>query len=244
VKYARGRGIVAPMSRLLAVLVLPMMGLAFSGGARAAGSITGTVKVTGKLPEPKAIDPKSDPYCVKQKTLRDEEIIAGPGGQLSNVVVRIAKGLHAAAHAPGTNAVVEQSGCRYVPHVLVVQAGQQVEIRNGDQTFHNIHTYRGQSSLFNLPQVQGMPPYFKTFPKAGDVIKLKCDIHKWMSAYVLVVGDSHFAVTGEDGRFTLPELPAGKYTVEIWHERLGSKTVAVTVADGKPAELNVELPAK
>jgi plastocyanin len=213
-------------------------------GAAMAGSIKGTVKLRGKAPERATVNAKSDPFCVAQPPIKDEEVIAGPAGELKNVVVRITKGAPPPAQAPAENAVIAQSGCVYVPHVLVVQAGQKVEIRNGDNAFHNIHTYRGTASLFNLPQVQGMPPYYKSFPKAGDVIRLKCDIHKWMSAWIVVAENTHAAVTGDDGRFELRDVPPGKYTVEIWHERLGTKTVQVNVTDAKPAELAVELHAK
>jgi plastocyanin len=230
--------------RLPVFLLILGASTAVAAHARAAGSITGSVKLAGKAPEPKVVDPKSDPYCAKQPAIKDEEVIAGTAGELKNVVVRITKGAAAPAAPPSANAVIEQTGCAYVPHVLVVQAGQTVEIRNSDVTFHSIHTYKGAGSLFNLPQVQGMPPYFKKFATAGDVIKLRCDIHKWMSATILVAGNPFFAVTGADGRFTLAGVPPGKYTVELWHERLGTKTQAVTVAEGKPTELAVELKAK
>jgi plastocyanin len=230
--------------RLHAFVLMVVPSLSVAASARAAGSITGSVKLAGKAPEPKVVDPKSDPYCVKQAAIKDEEVVAGPAGELKNVVVRITKGAAPPKTPPAANAVIEQTGCAYVPHVLVVQAGQTVEIRNSDVTFHSIHTYKGTSSLFNLPQVQGMPPYFKKFATAGDVIKLRCDIHKWMAASIVVAGNPFFAVTGADGRFTIADVPPGKYTVEIWHERLGTKTQALTVTDGKAAELAVELKVK
>ncbi len=228
---------------LLAIIPSAAAAAPQAGDKVGGGTITGTVKLTGKAPAPAAIDPKSDPYCVKQAAIKDEEVVAGPAGELKNVVVRVTKGAPAGP-PPATNAVIEQQGCVYVPHVVLVQAGQKLEIRNSDVTFHSIHTYKGNTSLFNLPQVQGMPPYFKTFPKAGEVIKLRCDIHKWMSAYVVVTGNAHAAVTGADGHFQIEGLAPGKYTVEIWHERLGTKTLPVTVSAGKPAELKVELAAK
>src|SRR4051794_6852158 len=144
--------------RLSAFLLCLTAGPALAAQAHAAGSITGSVKLAGKAPEPRVVDPKSDPYCVKQAAIKDEEVVAGPAGELKNVVVRITKGAAASRTPPAANAVIEQTGCAYVPHVLVVQAGQTVEIRNSDVTFHSIHTYKGTASLFNLPQVQGMPP--------------------------------------------------------------------------------------
>jgi hypothetical protein len=78
----------------------------------------------------------------------------------------------------------------------------------------------------------------------GDVVKFKCDVHPWMTGYVLVTDNPFFSVTGDDGAFEIKNVPAGKYTVEVWHERLGSQTQEVTVADGKPVELKLELKAK
>jgi plastocyanin len=212
--------------------------------AAAAGSIKGGVKLAGKAPEPKELNMKTDPFCAKQGATKDEEVVVGPAGQLKNVVVRIAKGVASPPAAPTTPAVMDQSGCMYRPRVVVAQAGQPVEIKNSDATLHNVHTYKGAATLFNLAQVQGTKPITKKFPTVGDVIKFKCDVHPWMTGYILVTDNPHFAVTGDDGSFDIKNVPAGKYTVEVWHEKYGTKTQEVTVADGKPTELKLEMQAK
>jgi hypothetical protein len=109
---------------------------------------------------------------------------------------------------------------------------------------HNVHTYKGPATLFNMAQPQGMPPMKKKFATVGDVVKFKCDVHPWMTGYVVVTDNPHFAVTGDDGSFEIKDVPAGKYTVEIWHEKYGSQTKELTVADGKAADLKSEFAAK
>jgi plastocyanin len=210
----------------------------------AVGSIKGTVKVTGKATPGATIPMKADPYCAKQPATAFEDVVAGAKGELKNVVVRVAKGLSGTFPAPTTEAVVDQQGCRYRPHVLVAQAGQSVLIKNSDETMHNVHTYKGLSTLFNQAQVFGMPPIKKKFATSGDVVKFKCDVHPWMTAYLLVTDNPFFAVTGDDGSFTIKDVPAGTYTVETWHEKLGTKVTQVTVTADKASELNVELAAK
>jgi plastocyanin len=167
----------------------------------------------------------------------------GPGGVLQNVAVRIAKGLRGVTPAPDKAAVLDQTGCRYQPRVLVVQAGQSVTIKNSDQTLHNVHTYQGLKTIFNLAQVQGMPPFQKKF-QAGDLVKFKCDVHPWMTGYVIVNDNPFHAVSGQDGKFSIAAVPAGTYTLSAWHEKYGTQTAEVTVADGKTAEVKFTFVAK
>ena len=224
---------------------LLLAGLGTGGVAAAAGgSVDGTVKLVGKPPEAAPINMKADPYCAKQPSAKDQEVVVGKGGELKNVVVRIAKGVATPPAAPATPAVVDQSGCLYNPRIVVAQAGQTVEIKNSDMTLHNVHTYKGTQTLFNLAQVQDMPPSKKKFPTVGDVVKFKCDVHPWMTGYVLVTDNPYFAVTGDDGKFDLTGVPAGKYTVEAWHEKYGTLTHDVTVTEGKPVDLKLEFKAK
>jgi plastocyanin len=186
---------------------------------------------------------KGDPFCAK-KSGKDEEIVAGSGGQLKNVVVRITKGAKGEFPAPTEEAVLDQDGCMYKPRVVVVQAGQNVAIKNSDQTLHNVHTYKGPVTLFNQAQPQGFPPLKKKFPTTGDVVKFKCDVHPWMTGYVVVTDNPFHSVTGEDGSFTIKDVPPGTYTIEAWHERLGTKSAEITVAADKAAETKFEFAAK
>jgi plastocyanin len=231
------------MVRMFAAVLLALF--AATSVAQAGGSaVKGTVSFKGKAPERKEVNMKSDPYCAKQPAAQDEEVVVGKGGGLKNVVVRLAKGVTGTFPAPATEVVMDQHACSYQPHVAVAQAGQVVTIKNSDQTLHNVHTFKGPTTLFNQAQVFGTPPIKKKAPSVGDVVKFKCDVHPWMTGYLLVTDNPFFAVTGDDGSFSLKDIPAGEYTVEAWHEKLGTKTAKLTVAAGKPAELKFEFAAK
>jgi hypothetical protein len=185
----------------------------------------------------------SDPYCAR-KQMKEEDVLVGAGGALKNVVVRISKGVTGHFDPPAQDATLDQLDCMYRPRVQGIMAGQNLVIQNGDQTLHNVHSYKGPSTIFNMAQVPGLPPMGKKFNDSGDVIKFKCDVHPWMTGYVSVTNHPFFAVTGDDGTFNIGKVPAGSYTLEAWHERYGSKTAEITVAADKPTEANFAFDAK
>ena len=207
-------------------------------GALGNGKVTGTAKFAGKAPEAKAIT-TPDPFCAKQN-IKDEDLMVGAGGGLKNVLVRVVKGANGTYPAPAADVSVDQSGCMYRPRVQGIVAGQTVLIKNSDQTLHNVHTYKGASTVFNQAQIPGMAPMPKKFADGGQIIKFKCDVHPWMTGYVAVATNPFFAVSGADGTFAIDKLPPGTYTLEAWHERLGTKTADVTVSDDKPATATFE----
>ncbi len=199
----------------------------------AGGTIRGTIAFTGPAPAAKPIDKQLDPNCSGSSV--DEEILLSKDGKaLRNVVVRV-KGLPASP-PPKTPVVLEQKQCLYLPRVQGAVSGQQIQIRNEDGTLHNVHAYVGKKSLFNVGQPPGDAPVEKAAPKDSEVVRVKCDVHPWMRGWVVVNPNGFFAVSGEKGTFEIPNVPPGKYTVEAWHESLGTQTAEVTVVDGKPAE--------
>ena len=232
------------MFRTFAAALFALIAATSAARAGDGSKLEGTVVLKGKAPERQEVNMKSDPYCAKQPVTQQEDAVVGKGGALKNVVVRISKGLSGTFPTPTGEVLMDQHGCAYQPHVAVAQAGQTVTIRNSDQTLHNVHTYKGPSTLFNQAQIFGTPPIKKKAPSVGDVVKFKCAVHPWMTGYLVVTDNPFFAITGADGTFSIPNVPPGEYTVEAWHERFGTKQAMVTVAAGKPAALKLELVAK
>jgi plastocyanin len=200
------------------------------------GSVEGEVVFNGKPPEMQPLKRGADPICAK-KEMKDESVMVS-GGKLQNVVVRVSGTVPAGTPAKTDAVVVDQQDCMYRPRVVTAMAGQPVMIRNSDGTMHNVHSYAGTKTLFNAAQPPKAPDLSKTFDANTGVIKLKCDVHPWMTGWIVVSGHPFSAVTGADGKFTLKDLPAGSYTLEAWHEKLGTQTANVTVEAGKPAQVS------
>ena len=211
-------------------------------GATGNATITGTVKLTGKPPEMALTKRQADPFCAKTP-MKEEDVIVGAWGGLKNVVVRVTKGLSGRYDPPAAAATVDQSACMYRPRVQGIMLGQPLQIKNSDQTLHNVHGYKGPSTLFNRAEIPGQPPMTTDLKNADEIVKLKCDVHPWMTGWVLVSSHPFFAVTGDDGSFKITGLAPGSYTVEAWHERYGAKSAEITVGADKPAEASFQFAA-
>jgi plastocyanin len=217
--------------RLAPLLILLLSSTAWSE------SITGTVSFKGTPPERKALNRESDPVCAKTPKLAEDVVVEN--GKLKDVLVRIKVGTAsvAAKTAPETPAVITQSECMYSPRVVGVVAGQKLEIRNGDPTFHNVRGTLGSQILWNLAHLSGGAPHVRSdLGKAGEVVALHCDVHPWMAAWAVVSDNPYFAVTGADGTFKIDGLPPGTYTLEAWHPTLGLKSTKVKVKKAKAAK--------
>jgi plastocyanin len=225
------------MRPLLAALVVCL-----SAPALAGGTVTGKVAFSGPAPKPEKLDVQSDPVCAKG-SLQDEVVLPGKDGKtLQNVVVRLVDA--PATTAPSTTPVIiDQQECLYRPRVSGAVAGQQVLVRNSDGTLHNVRAVLGKKTVLNRAQPPGAKEINTKAPAAaGDVMQLKCDVHPWMLAHVVVNPNPYFAVTGEDGSFQLADIPAGTWKIEAWHEKFGTKTGEVKVEDGKPATVMFSYP--
>jgi plastocyanin len=203
-----------------------------------AGGINGTVSFAGQDTDT-PIAMNADPVCASlHQTPVDTNEIAVKDGKLANVFVYVKSGLEGKTFpAPTEKKELDQVGCQYTPRVQGLQVGQPIAIKNTDATLHNVHALATQNQEFNQAQPQGLPPFDKTFDKQ-EIIHVKCDVHPWMTAYVGVVPHPYYAVSGEDGTFSIKDLPPGKYTIEAWHEKLGTKTQDVTIAPNQQATLD------
>jgi len=206
----------------------------------AAGRIAGRIAIEGTVPENPSIKTDSDPACARanQGGLSGETFVAANGG-LDNVFVYLKDGLGQYYFDTPAEAVkLDQRGCRYVPHVFGAQVGQPIEIANGDATLHNVNAAAAVNRGFNFAQpLQGVKNT-TTFTAPEVMVRFKCDVHGWMNAYAGILDHPYFAVSAGGGRFELKNVPAGTYTVEAWHEKLGTQTQQVTLAAKEAKELS------
>jgi hypothetical protein len=200
------------------------------------GVIAGKVSYEGEAPQRTPVKMAADPNCTPSEAQAlSETTIVGPTGGLQNVFVHVKDGLgNRIYETPTAPIVLDQEGCRYEPHVFGVFVAQPVEIHNSDPTLHNVHAIPKINDEFNRGQQPSMPAFTRTFDEPEIGLPFRCDVHGWMRAYANVVTHPFFAVTKEDGSFEIKGLPPGSYTIEAWHERLGTQTQQVTINDGSP----------
>lgn len=211
-----------------------------------AGEITGTVKFKGKPRTARPLKIVGDEVCAAMHKTPppDEKFVYAESDEkgivtLANVFVWVKKGLPDKEYdIPKDPVTIDQKGCTFVPHVLGVRAGQNIEIKNSDKTAHNVHAIPKKNKQFNNGQPPATRPLVKSFARDEVMVRIKCDIHKWMGCYVGVVSHPFYAVTCKDGTFSLKDLPDGEYEIEIWHELLKtqSKTVKVRAAEATNVE--------
>jgi plastocyanin len=189
------------------------------------------VLFTKTAPPPVQIDMAQDPICAMSGNDMTDSIVVNQGG-LANVLVYIQSGLGNRTYPiTRTPVVIDQKGCRFVPHVSAAMAGQQVEFTNSDNTIHNVHmapTSPGNNS-FDITQRAGSDPVSRYFHSQEIMIPMRCNNHPWMHGYLNILDNPFFAVTDKDGNFSIKGLPPGTYTVTAAHETLGQKSATVTV---------------
>jgi plastocyanin len=202
------------------------------------GKITGTVVFAGTPPSRIPIDISMDPACGKTNILTEQYVVTN--GHLANTYIYLKSGPPAAMKArldPLPPVVLDQQGCRYIPHVIAVQQGSSVEFRNSDTTMHNVHTLApedGAPSPNPTVDISMSPqgkPIVKQFNQPELMIPVRCNNHPWMNAFINVSPTPHFAVSDDAGHFSLDDLPPGNYTLAAVHEKLGEQDVDVIVPD-------------
>ena len=211
--------------------------LALSAGmcSMSFADVTGKATFDGAAPKPKAISMKAVPQCDKQHTdpVYEEFIVVGDKGELKNVVVYVKDGAKLGGAAATAPVILDQKGCVYSPHVVAVMVGQDLKAQNSDGFLHNVHGLCKENQEFNFPQTQKGQVTKIDATAAPETYKVKCDVHPWMNAWVVVLDHPFSSVTGDDGAFSIKGLKDGKYTLVAWQERLGTQEAEIEVKDGK-----------
>lgn len=209
--------------------------------ASSSGTITGRVVLNGDAPAPKKIKVTKDPEkCGAEVT--GEELVVGSDKGIENAVVSVA-GLKGAPPKPATPATIDQKGCVFRPHVAIVAVGAPLDILNNDGILHNFHTHGSKNAPMNRAQPAFRKKMTETF-KEAETVKVSCDAHPWMSAWLVVTDHPYIDATDNVGNFKIADVPPGNHTIEVWHETLGKITKTVAVKAGEEAKINIEMSKK
>jgi len=220
----------------LRIAALALAGSLPFAALAADGSIEGTVDFTGKAPTAAKLHREADPFCAK-KPMNDPSVLV-KNGKLENVWVHVSKGAPATVKPDISKPVeMDQKDCMYEPRMTTAVVGQKIVAKNGDPVLHNVHTYLGAATVFNKGMPNEKTPALDYVAKDEGMMRWKCDVHPWMRGYIGISKSGLQAVTGGDGSFKIANVPPGKYTVESWHEKYGTKTQEVTVEAGKAANV-------
>jgi len=203
---------------ILALLLAP--GLAFSGTIKGATIFSGeghplAMHKTGKYKRACGSEVPNETLIIDNKRLK-------------NVVLS----LHGKNLKSTTGEYhLDQKKCRYEPHVLAMPVDSELKIHTSDPVNHNIHTYSFDNDPINIMFIPNQEAYSQDMEEA-EIIKVECDLHSWMTAWVVVTPNSYFAISSDDGSYEVPDVPPGKYKLTAWHETLGSLTKDVNIKDG------------
>ena len=200
------------------------------------GALYGEIRTTEKDREGFPIGARQKSECKHHPDVEHlSELILISGGKVQNAYVYIKSGYDddAVPAAPTEPVTLDQKGCIYTPHVLGIRAGQKLLVANSDPTNHNVNVLARRNEGGNKNMGRGQAPVEYVFPRPEVGIRFKCDIHPWMGARVHVAEHPWYAITGKDGKFRIPDVPPGDYTIEVVHEQLGKTRGKVTVEAGK-----------
>jgi plastocyanin len=204
------------------------------------GTITGHIQLMGELPGNPIIRMGKDPMCGKMnagKRVIQETVVASADGSLANAFIEL-KGPFAQAPGPTGSVTIEQRGCVYSPRVVGVRVGQPLQVKNSDELMHNVHSLSTRGNGFNVSEPKaGMVQQFR-LKDEETMLRVKCDVHSWMIAFVGVVSHPYFAVSSTAGTFEIAGVPAGIHTIQAWHERYGMLTQKVRVQASTTTTVN------
>jgi plastocyanin len=216
---------------------IPTTALAASAG----GTISGRVVFVGDPPAAKKIKvTKDSEKCGAEITA--EDLVVGSDKGIQNAVVSVV-GLKGAAPKPANPPTIDQKGCVFRPHVLIVPVGAGVDILNNDGILHNFHTSSTKNSPMNRAQPGFRKKMTETFTQA-EIIKVSCDAHSWMSGWIVVTDHPYIDATDSSGAFKISDVAPGNQTIEVWHETLGKITKSVAVKAGEETKITIEMSKK
>ncbi len=212
-----------------------------AAAAPAAADVTGRVTLVGPPPAVATIDMSGQKECaaLHPDPVPEETVVVGDHGELKNVVVSLVKKddqevVGQPVKPPPEPVVLDQKGCMFTPHVVAMEAGQPLQIKNSDPFLHNVHAQPTLNEPFNMAMpTANAGEAADPQPKVPEIFKVKCDVHPWMTAWVAVFDHPYFAVTADDGTYAIKGLPDGTYEVQAWHERYGTQRQTVVVKGGK-----------
>ena len=213
-----------------------------SPGPASGVTLSGRVVFDGPQPQRRAINMTKDPTCIKlhgDDPVLSEELIVGDDGGVQNAFVYIRRGAPKMDYPVPTEAIeLDQKDCMYRPRVQGMLVGQTLKVLNSDPVTHNVRSFPVRNRAFNFGQPAETGPRERLFDAPEREIEIQCDIHPWMHAYLFVMEHPFFAVTDAEGKYSIAGLPAGDYSLSIWHEELGRQNQDVNVADKNLEEIN------
>src|SRR5262245_19015444 len=213
--------------------------------SKATGTVAGKISFEGTPPPNDKVQMSSDPYCqMHAADYPTVETTKVSDGGLENVIVFVSGGLPSGVSyaTPTTPVEINQQSCHYIPHVFTMMTNQPLKVKNSDMTLRNIHAWAEKNPQFNVGQpVQNMVNETK-FAKPEVPLPIRCDVHKWMGAFVGVFDHPFSTVSKQGGAFEL-KLPPGNYEITAWHEKYGKKTMNVEVADNDKKDVNFSFSA-
>jgi plastocyanin len=221
-------------------LLLLSLGIFSALQLAGAADITGVISLKGTAPAEKELTPiRDDPNCAAMypgALPKTKFYVVGANGELADVIVSL-KGISGkSAGERAAPATLDQKGALYSPQIIAIQTGQKLIVKNSDPLVHNVHAKPAANPESNQVQMSGGADLTYTFDKPEMFLKFQCDMHQWMFAWVSVFDHPYFAVSGADGKFTIKDVPPGKYTLEATHRKLGVQTAGIEVKDDGAAQ--------